>query len=199
MNNDGANPPEPITSALNAAKGFVTRLSDSDQVGVVTFASEAANVLPLTAEKSTANTVINDLFISAAEETGFTNTVGALQVIRDELESSRHSPDARRAAVLVTDGLPTGHAESEILIEEATAVAKEMQQDGVTLYVVGLGENADKNFISGLVEDKNQAYFAASGNQLDQIYQTITGALCESGTTRIDIIPKTTTNFIPLR
>lgn len=199
MNNDGANPPEPITSALTAASGFVTRLSEDDQIGVVTFATEAETAVPLTSDKSAANRLISSLGISPAAETGFTNTVEALEEMKAELNSDRHSGDARRAAVLLTDGLPTGRVESEVLIAEALSVAKDMQENGVTLYVIGLGENVDRTFVYGLVENPEQAYFAANGSQLDQIYQTITGDLCESGTTKIDIIPKTTTNFVPLR
>lgn len=199
MNNDGGNPPQPISAAKDAATSFVSRLNESDQVSVVTFATNATVALPLSSDRNSAQTIISNLSISQAAETGFTNTVAALQLIKEELDSERHSGDARKAVVLLTDGLPTGQAETSILTKQAVDIAREIQSSGATLYVIGLGENADRAFISELVEDAPYAYFATTGSDLDMIYKQITGALCESGTTRIDIIPKTKTNFTPLR
>ena len=200
MNNDGDTPPQPITDAKTAAANFVNRLSAQDQAALVTFASEAVLQQPLTADRAAVAETITNLEIAPAEETGFTNTVAALERIKDELASDRHSSDARRAVVLLTDGLPTGAGVSEAEVTSAaTALAQEIEASGAVLFVIGLGQNADRNFIESLVSDAAQAYFAPSGSDLGSIYQQITSDLCESGTTRIDVIPKTKTNFVPLR
>lgn len=199
MNNDNVDPPQPITDATAAAARFVERLRDADQAAVVTFATDATLSTPLTSDIENVANSIERIGIDPAEERGFTNTVAALQVIQSELESSRRNLDARRAVVMLTDGLPTGQADEAELIDAATAIAKQIDAAGANLYVIGLGENVDQEFVQTLASTPDQAYFAPSGNDLDRIYEEITSALCESGTARIDVIAKTKANFTPLR
>jgi Mg-chelatase subunit ChlD len=199
MNNDSANPRQPITDATAAAARFVDRLGADDQAAVVTFASDAELVTPLTGDKVAVSNAIEALRIDPVEETGFTNTIAALRAIQSELESSRRNLNARRAAIILTDGLPTGTTESEALIQEAKQVAVSIDAAGAVIYVIGLGQNVDEDFVRSIASSDEQAYFAPSGSQLDSIYSEITGALCETGTARIDVIAKTTANFTPLQ
>lgn len=199
MNNDADKPPEPVTAAKTAAARFVERLNTEDQVSLITFATNARTDITLTTDHASTITRINNLAIAPEEETGFTNTVAALEAIKAEIDSNRTNGNARKAAILLTDGLPTGTEETEELLVRAETVAREITAGGTTLYVIGLGQNVGEEFIRRLAPDPAFSFFALSGSDLDAIYQNITGALCEVGTTRIDVIAKTKTNFTPLR
>lgn len=199
MNNDGDNPPEPVTAAKNAAIKFVERLNDEDQVALVTFATNARTDITLTKNHQSAIEKIKNLAVSSEEESGFTNTVAALEAMKAELDSERHSGNARKAAILLTDGLPTGTEKTSDLLLKVESLTQAIVDNGTTLYVIGLGKNVDQDFIRRLTPESEFSFFAPSGSDLDSIYQNITGALCEVGTTKIDVIAKTKTNFTPLR
>lgn len=198
MNNDQANPPQPATDALAAARTFVESLNELDQVGVVTFATEAETVQTLTSAHLEVASLITDLTIDPRSETGFTNTAAALQAAAQELGSVRHSADARRAFVLLTDGLPTAAGDTDA-IGAASAAAAALAQSGADVYVIGLGAEVDQTFIRSIASDPTHAYLAPSRADLATIYSEITASLCEVGPTKIEVIAKTKTNFAPLR
>lgn len=198
MNNDGDNPPQPVTDALAAAAIFANSLQEGDQIGVVTFATRAETTTSLTDLHGAVANAIASLEIAPAEEVGFTNTIQALEQAQAELNSNRHSEDARRVLVLLTDGLPTA-AGDEPVIENAVTTAKQLAEDGIEVYSIGLGDNVDADFIRQIASDQSNAYFAPNSADLQSIYAEITSSLCESGPTRIDVIAKTETNFAPLR
>ena len=198
MNNDGGNPPQPISDALKAASTFANSLQEKDRVGVVTFATDAALSSQLTSAYDTVADSISQLQIQPAEETGYTNTVAALTAARTELASIRHNPDARRVLVLLTDGLPTTKGDADV-ITQAQELADELRLGGLEIYAIGLGENADSQFIQSIASEKSNAYFAPTGADLAQIYSEITSSLCEAGEGKIEVIAKTKTNFAPLR
>lgn len=198
MNNDGGTPAQPVSAALLAASTFVNSLQAQDQVGVITFATEASVLTQLTDSYSTVANSILGLTIAPQEETGYTNTVAALESVKAELASARHNPDARRVLVLLTDGLPTTAGEADV-VAAAEVLAKELNALGVEVYAIGLGENADSQFIQNIASDSSNAYFAPDGADLATIYSEITSSLCEAGEGKIEVIAKTRTNFAPLR
>jgi len=198
MNNDQAAPPQPITDALSAASSFVGNLNPEDRVGVVTFATDAAIVQTLTNDQVSASSIIDSLTIAAASETGFTNTAAALQAAALELGSERHSTDARRALVLLTDGLPTAAGNIDAVLQAQTA-ARALAESGADVYVIGLGQQVDQTFVRSIASDSGNAYLAPSRSDLATIYGQITASLCEVGPTKIEVIAKTKTNFAPLR
>ncbi len=198
MNNDGSNPPQPVTDALAAASTFVSSLKDEDQVSVVTFATQAQVTTQLTNLTAPVATEIKGLTISPREETGYTNTGAALETARAELNSFRHNGNARRVLVLLTDGLPTAQGDDDV-INKAVATAESLDEEGIEVFAIGLGTNVDATFIAQLASDESNSFIAPTGADLDAIYAEITSSLCESGPTKIDVIAKTRTNFTPLR
>jgi|AntRauTorckE6833_2_1112554.scaffolds.fasta_scaffold25006_1 Mg-chelatase subunit ChlD len=198
MNNDAANPPQPLTDALQAASIFTSTLNEQDQVGVVTFATQAALTTQLTDSYASVAGTVQTLTISPAEETGFTNTAAALEQARAELASTRHNPNARRVLVLLTDGLPTAAGDADA-VAQTEQIAAELRAGGVEIYAIGLGENVDTQFITNIASGSSRAYFAPSGADLTKIYAEITSSLCEAGEGKIEVIAKTQTNFAPLR
>lgn len=199
MNSDGGDPPQPVTDALLAAKQFVSSLKPEDKASVVRFASEAVTVSELSKNHETTAAIINGLTITQSDETGFTNTVAGIRAAAAELASSRHGDSSRRAVVLLTDGLPTAPGDTVKILEETTVAAKSLADSGVEIYAIGLGKGVNSAFISSLASKPEYAYLAPKAGDLNQIYKQITGSLCETGATRIDVIAKTGANFTPLK
>jgi Mg-chelatase subunit ChlD len=197
MNDDGGNPPEPVTSVLAAASSFVERLGSEDQVSVVTYATEAQTVQEFTTDVSRVGDLITSLTISSASETGSTNTGDAISAAGDELLSSRHNLDARKVLVLLTDGL--ANAPGDDPEEYALQAAGTLKRAQTEIFTIGLGDNVNETFLQQVATDADYYYRAATTDALDRIYQTITDAICEDGPAVIDIVPKTAASFAPLQ
>lgn len=197
MNNDGGTPPEPVTAVLQAASAFVANLHPEDRVSVVTFASKAQVAIPLSNSATATALAIKKLVIDPKEEQGTTNTGDALAAAQTELNSARHNPDARRVIVLLTDGLATAPGKTpDVYAKEKAALVK---ANDINLFTIGLGKGADMNFVRAVASTEKQAFAAPTSVMLGSIYQSITASICEDGAARIDVIPKVTDSFAPLR
>lgn len=195
MNNDGGTPPQPVSDVLTAASDFAERLRPGDQAALVTFATEAATVEPLGMPSRVANS-ISRLTIDSEEETGSTNTGAAFVRAQELFASTAKNENARKVMVVLTDGLAT--APEEDPEQFALTQAQALKDTGVEVYAIGLGQQVNMNFVRSLATDQN-AYQAITRAQINQIYQQITGAICEDGAAVIDIVPMTDTNFPALR
>lgn len=195
MNNDQAEPPEPISSVIAAADNFVDRLQNRDKVSLVTFATEAVVSMTL-GDPDAASTLITELTIDPEEETGSTNTGDAFVRASEVFASPAHSADARKVMVILTDGLAT--APDEDPEEHAVRKAAELRESGVEVYAIGLGENVNMDFVRTIASE-GQSFQALTRDQIDEIYQQITGAICEDGAAVIDIVPKSKAKFPELR
>ena len=193
MNNDGANPPEPVTSVLKAAESFVSRLGNRDQIGVVTYATNASVVEMLTGDTDRVARLVAKLSIDPKEETGSTNTGEALKRMAEELSSERHSQDARRVAILLTDGLATAPDENPDAYAQTHASA--LKASGAQLFTIGLGASVNETFLRGLASSPTQYYKAPTIRELQTIYTSITKDICEEGPAVIEIIAKPKTSF----
>jgi Mg-chelatase subunit ChlD len=193
MNDDGGTPPEPISSVLTAAKRFVSQLNTSDQIGIATYATGASLTEVLTHESSRVSESVGALNIDPKEERGSTNTGEALVRMREELNSSRHNEDARKVAILLTDGLATAPGEDPeaFALQEADA----LKAAGVHVFTIGLGERANETFLRSIASTDAQYYKAPSRRDLDSIYLSITKDICEDGAAVIEIISKPETSF----
>lgn len=188
MNDAGGTPPEPITSVLTAAQTFVAQLETGDRVGVVTYATDAARVLPLGSDRTAAASVLANLSIAPAEETGATNIGAAVQRAAEELASERHNPDARSVLVILTDGMATAPGEDPGAFALAQAAAA--REQGVTVFAIGLGDRVDDTFLTMLADDASHHYRAVTRAGVEEIYRTVSTAICEAGPAVIDVIPK---------
>lgn len=193
MNDDGGTPPEPITSVLRAAESFVGRLKTEDQSGVVTYATGAEIQEPLTKIHTETASLIRSLSIAPAEETGSTNTGEALKRLREELNSPRHNQDARKVAILLTDGLATAPGTDPDGYARSTA--EELKSTDTILFTIGLGENVNSALLRSLASTPNHYYTAPTTRELDTIYRNITAAICEEGAAVIEVIPKVESSF----
>ena len=199
MNNDQADPPEPLTSVKEAAARFINRLGENDQSGLVTFASGATLENQLTTANDLVSTAVGAISIDPSEESGFTNTGEGLLAAANELTSPRHNENARKVMVILTDGLATAPGETEEAEAFALDAATSARGAGIDIYSIGLGESVKMEFVSALSSTPEQSFQAISSGDVDRIYQTITSSLCEQGAAVIDIVPKSTSGFVPLR
>ena len=197
MNNDGANPPEPISSVLTAASAFVGNIRPDDRVAVVTFATTASTPLLLSGNATATTLAIKKLVINPKEESGSTNTGAGIAAAHAELQSDRHNKDARKVVVLLTDGLATAPGTDPNKYAETNAGL--LKADDIALYTIGLGTTVNMDFLRILATQPTTAFAAPTTATLDSIYQTITAAICEEGVARIDVISKTSGNFAPLQ
>jgi Mg-chelatase subunit ChlD len=154
MDDDGKTPPQPVTSVLSAAEAFVNRLKAHDQIGVVTFATNALLVEKLTHEIQKVAEVVKKLAISPKEQQGSTNTGDALKRMREELSSERHSTEARKVAILLTDGLATApKKDPDVYAQSEATLLKDMD---VQLFTIGLGEKANETFLKNIASSEAQ-------------------------------------------
>lgn len=197
MNDDGGTPPQPVSAVLAAAEGFVSRLKKQDQVGVVTYATEATTTDTLTNENSRVGQNIQKITITKKEETGNTNTGEGLARIQEELNSERHNENARKVAILLTDGLATApNKDPEVYAQKA---GDSLKATGVILYTIGLGKKVNETALKNLASSEEQYFKAPTIKDLGTIYSKITAAICEEGAAVIEVIPKAETSFPPLQ
>lgn len=199
MNNDQPEPPEPITSVKEAAARFVNRLGENDQAGVVTFATTAGLARSLSKDRAATAGSVAAISIDPKEETGYTNTSEGISLAATELSSARHNDDARKVMMLLTDGLATApgtESEAETAALTAALAAKDA---GVNIYTIGLGMNVKMEFLRQVASDPQNSFQAVGAADVDRIYRDITSSICEQGPAVIDIVPKSTSGFVPLR
>lgn len=195
MNDDGGEPPEPISSVLTAAEAFVSRLNTQDQISIVTYATEAEVLSSLTSNKENSIETIKKLSIKPEEEVGSTNTGDALKRTTEEISSSRHSENARKVLVLLSDGLATAPKEEPEAY--ALTAAEELKKTGTQIFTIGLGNKVNADFMRQIASGPDNYHFAPSVSTLSRVYETITAAICENGAAVVEIIPKTKTVFPP--
>jgi Mg-chelatase subunit ChlD len=213
---DGGDPPEPLTSAKAAAKSFLRLVRETDLVGLVSYATVPSSPIEqtLTADKTAAEQALESI-VMGEDGVQYTNMGEAFNVAFLELMSERHRPDARKVIVFLTDGdvtrplnPETGVADREYAATFARMAAAKALAENVTVYTIGFGDlfasegsdiDRDSNLIKDLASDPTQYYTAPTVAELKAVYQKIANDLCEEGPTKIEVITKTSTNFVPLR
>jgi Mg-chelatase subunit ChlD len=194
MNDDGASPAQPLTDAKNAAASFVDRLKTTDQVGVVSFASNASNPIDaiLTSDLAKVKNVISKLSILQPENSQNTNIGDGIKKADEELLSSRKKDGATKVIVVLTDGEPTEPEKAgdpKYPEKYALSAAAEARDHGHEIYTIGLGNQVNTTFLSQVATGPDYFYMAATGKELNTIYKNIATAICKKGTTKIELIP----------
>jgi Mg-chelatase subunit ChlD len=195
MDDDGANPPQPLTDAKNAAASFVDKAQKDDQIGVVSFASAAS--FPPDALLSKAFSEIKDVVrgISILPIGSQNTNIGeGLKVALDELNSARHKGSAKKVIILLTDGeanLPVDDNDDDRPAKYAASIADEAKKSEIELYTIGLGSKVNQTFLKSIATKPSYFYSAVSSKDLEGIYGEISSAICKIGPSIIDIITRT--------
>lgn len=196
----GANPPEPLSEAKEAAKSFVDQLSTIDKIGFVSFASNAKNPIDLTlsSDINLAKQIIGEVSIEASS-TQYTNIYEALNSAWQELISARSQTDSSKVIVLLTDGVannprdPQGRTEADDIKYAEDLALKEavnIKRDGIIIYTIGLGEKINESFLKSIASESDNYFFAPTTNTLETIYKNISVDICKEVPARIEVTYK---------
>lgn len=137
-----------------AARLAVDQLEDIDQVGVFSFASTVEEIFPLSPLSAVEQrTHLQELLDIRAVSGGYTDIKGAVAAAaRQFAESGR--PEASPVVLLLTDGVPDpgpGLRQNRPFMEgyvgELATLVEELAATGVTVYGVGLTEEANLEFL----------------------------------------------------
>ncbi len=164
MNRADASGQQKIAAARAAARTFVGLMDlQRDQVGLVIFESVAQLLAPLTQDRQLIDSRINTITAQ-----GGTNIAAGIDVALAELTSSRRRSDAKPIIVLLSDGMPFNTTRLFTL-----AAADRARHAGVTMYTIGLGEDADQDLLRTLARSPGHSYFAPTAAELEGVYRAI--------------------------
>ncbi len=187
MNNDGADPPQPISDAKEAAVVYIQQMMSVDHAGLVSFATESSSPID---QKLTGNTqdlteAIEAITIGIPDNEQHTNLGDGIKKALEELQKNGREK-AKKAIIALTDGVasrpfdpidPSNEAYAE---NYATLQAAQARKDDVFLYVIGLGSDLNENLLAYSVASSPENYYnAASSDELANIYSDIAKAVCE--------------------
>lgn len=197
MMSDGENPSEPLTSAKNAARNFISKLTNNDRVGYLSFATNVNETIDqkLTSE---IKEVDSSIFETEVQKNGeqFTNIADALKLAKEELTSERIRGEAKQTIVFLTDGEPTypknpnDVKDSLYPTTKAIEEANSLKEKNIELYIIGLGSEVKTSFLSKLATYPEYYYPASSGSDLYTIYNQIGQTICKKPPSVIEIIPR---------
>lgn len=200
MASDSIDPPQPLTDVKNAATLFVNQLSESDKVGVVSYADTSSS--PIDSELTSDFTKAKDAILSikiGTEGLQQTNIGDGLAKALLEFGSERYDTASRKIIIMLTDGLPTRplKAGDEKYPETfASKISEEAKTSGVQLYTIGLGTNVNQDYLKSLASSPDYHFATVSSKNLGDIYKQIATSICKDTPTSIEIIPIVQKSFI---
>lgn len=194
------NPVEPLTTAKNAANAYVDAADIIDKVGVVSFATNASSPIDhiLSLDHASVNAAIAAISIGK-DSTQNTNLGEAIRMASAELQSVRHTRNAKKVIVALTDGVanrpidPANQKNDVYAGEYAVAAAKDAQVGGAQVYAIGLGKGINESFLRDRIATDPEHYFnAPTAKDLKNVYKKISETVCklENFITEIVITPR---------
>ena len=196
MNDDNPEPPQPLTDVKNAAATFLDELTNADKAGVVSFATDASTNARLSESLPSVKNTIRGITIGTPDHEQHTNLAAGIRTARRELTSERRSDNATGMIVLLTDGIATrpnppdgsSATSSEAYAKQvALEAARQTREQGMELFVIGLGEQVEEDYLKRLAGDTVHYSYAPDTAALNEIYQDVATYICKKGpaTTRI--------------
>ncbi len=190
----GKNPPQPLTDVKNAAVSFVNELRGTDEIGLVSFATEASEPIdmPLTGNYEALKGAISKISI-LPQGTQYTNIGDGILKAAKELLSPTKTNLTNHALILLTDGVathPEKAGESDYPLVYAFEKAKEAKESGIEIYIIGLGSEVNKEFLETVATTPEHYFSAAASKDLKDIYEKIAVKICKIGPAVIEIIPR---------
>ncbi len=168
MDDDGQNPPQPITNAKNAAGAFIDALNfTKDQAGLVSYSSNAKLDITLVKDGSKFKAAL-----ATVTADGFTNIQEAIQLARNELKSVRANKAAKPVIILFSDGVANRPEPDVNAPALAIAQAQQAKAEGVTVIAIGLGKGVNTATMQAIASP-NQYYYAPDTNKMTEIYKNL--------------------------
>lgn len=191
MDDDGTDPPEPLTSVKAAAHLFIKQLAAEDRVSVISFDRNAQNHIAtgLTFDKEEAERALDTIAITASSSS-YTNIAGGLDEAVRVFDAVGSREGTRRAIVLLTDGMPTAPGESDTAAADTVQAATTARGLGLSVYAIGLGTSVDRKFLESLVSDPASYRGVVQTEDLNDIYTSLATEICARRPAVIEIIPR---------
>jgi Mg-chelatase subunit ChlD len=190
----GANPPQPLSDVKSAAIYFLNQLDQSDQAGLVSFATTATttNESLLSSNFTSIEHAIDSVAIlkDGIQETNITD--GITKAI-GELSSTRHRDGVSSVLVLLTDGvatLPKSIGDKSYPENSAIATGQSAKGQGIQIFTIGLGKDVNVDFLKNLASNPDDFYAAPTTKELTGIYTQIATKICTKKPASIQIIPR---------
>lgn len=142
-----------MKEAVNSFIGEVARKHSDDadhRMAIVTFGSDAKTLAEWTevnaAGESKLKNAINDL---PSKPKGATNVGAGMELARNLMGSAPTDENRQKTVIVFTDGVPTTQSDFDTdVANTAISAAKDMKDDDVTIYTVGIfnGANPDEMY-----------------------------------------------------
>ncbi len=140
---------EPLDQARRAATLFVEGLGSNDSAAIVPFGNEAPQRAQFTTDREVLLAEIDSL--EAEGRTAlYASFVSALEIVNG-------AALPRRALILLTDGKDSG----ENIINTREDALRAAETSTLPIFAIGLGENADLDFLRALVQDREGGFYHA--------------------------------------
>lgn len=152
-----------LAAAVTAARALLDELEPrTDRVGLVTFDGQARRDYVITQDFAAISRRLDQIVLGTGTriDLGLERSLAELEV--------RGRAGSRRAVVLLSDGRPSEGTEARALQLAALARGSE-----VSVFTVGLGDDADRALLAGLAKDPSYAFLAPRATELGEIYRRI--------------------------
>ena len=128
-------------TAVKAVAGDFIKRRAGDRLGLILFGDQAYLQAPLTLDRNTVLTLLDEAQIGlAGEQTAIGDAIGlAIKRLRDE-------PEGNRVLILLTDGASNSGTVSPLKAADLAA------QEGVRIYTIGVGADASANSPFGVLQ-----------------------------------------------
>jgi|GEM_PF-6501865 len=157
-----------ITDSKEAAISFLDFLYfEKDRSGLATFGTTAELEQGLTSDKSAISSEINDIDVPCRCDIIQRTAMGdGIDIANQEFETNGR-PNAEWVQIVLSDGKSnTG--------QDPLDAAQDAADDNITIYTIGLGNDADPDTLQQIADITNgKYYYAPTGDQLESIYAEI--------------------------
>lgn len=162
-----------LDAAKSAALAFLDATDMSlHRLAVVGFAGSAQTVIGLSQDRGAIRTAVSGISIRPS-----TNIADALDVAAEILRTDAR-PDAKKVIILISDGSP-----NQPLPDPRTAAVRSAnfaKLDGVEIFTIGLGRDADPPLLQSLSSGTDYYAFAPGPEDLQAIYEAIAVVIASS-------------------
>lgn len=151
-----------FVAATKATEEFLGRFDREDRLGIVSFNSTVSVDLPITPLSNMGESAADHLPASANHQTAlFDGLCRAAELVREAQAADRAAGDNRLyGIVLLSDGQDTASTlrKDQML---ATCLGADAEAEGIKVFAIGFGEDADKATLTELAtKTKGAAFFA---------------------------------------
>jgi len=168
-----------LTSLKTAASAFVATLNPNTNgahIGQVSFSTTGSLDLHLSDNLTAINAAISGL-----NNGGWTNLFDGITLADSELDDTHihdrddtNSPDYM---IIITDGHPNRPLPSNTADDKAAAAATTAKKKGVTIFVVGVGNDVNSNYLKSIATSPAHYFFVTNYAELQNILGSLN--LCQ--------------------